>query len=126
MKDDKLDHLFQGDDDDLADMALTAPGKKSRKGRQFAIVPLDDDWGYRAVTAAGRGAAIVLYALHKQRTGNRNAEVPITAAVCQRFGIDRETRKRTLDRLVEAGLATVRSRGKFRGCPLLTLKPPSP
>ena len=123
MDDDGLDRLFQ-DDDDLAGETPAASGKKSRKGRQFAIVPLDGDWGYRAVAAAGAGFGIVLYALRKRRVGNGCVEVPITAAVCQRLGIDRGMRRRAIDRLVKAGFATVRHRGKFRGCPLLTLKAP--
>jgi len=125
MMDDGLDRLFgDGDDDDLVGEAPAAPGKKSRKGQQFAIVPLDDDWGYRAAAAAGAGFGIVLYALRKARLRDGYAEVPITAAVCQRLGITRQTRWRVIDRLVKAGFATVRHRGKFRGCPLLTLKPP--
>jgi hypothetical protein len=92
--------------------------------KNFAIVPLDDGWGYRAVTAAGRGAAIVLYALYKHRTGV--AEVPITAAVLEQCGISRKRRALTIQKLVKLGLATARYRGsKPRGCPLLTLLLPS-
>jgi hypothetical protein len=104
-----------------------APRKAARR-KNFAIVPLDDDWGYRAMTAAGRGAAIVLYVLREQRSreywGNG---IPITAAMLRRFGISRDTRIATIDRLVEGGFATVRQRGKNRGCPWLTLiLPPEP
>jgi hypothetical protein len=128
MMDDRLDRLFRNDDD-LADgggpAPPPAPNKRPRKGRQFVIVPLDGDWGYRAVAAAGVGAGIVLYALRERRVGSCYVEVPITTTVCQRLGIDRGTRQRAIDRLVKAGFATVRHRGKFRGCPLLTLKPPA-
>ena len=76
----------------------------------------------------GKGAPIVLYALHMQRmTGH--GEVAITAAVLKEKcgGIDRKTRNRTLAALEAAGFATVRRRGKkFQGCPLLTLHPPEP
>jgi hypothetical protein len=127
MKDDDLDRLFGVGDDLAGEAPATPPGnKQTRKERDFAIVPLDGDWGYRAVTVAGAGAAIVLYAIRKGRLrdGNGYVEVPITAAVCERLGINRKTRGRAIDRLVEAGFATVRRRGKFQGCPLLTLKVP--
>jgi hypothetical protein len=35
---------------------------KLPKRKKFAVISLDNDWGYRAVTVAGRGAAIVLHA----------------------------------------------------------------
>jgi hypothetical protein len=97
-------------------------GAAPRRARHkaFAIVPLENDWGYRAATAAGRGAAIVLYALYRHRTGA--TEVPITAAVLKQCGITPKRRAITIKRLVESGFATARYRGnKFRGCPLLTL-----
>jgi hypothetical protein len=93
------------------------------KRKKFAIIPLDKDWGYRAMTAAGRGAAIVLHALFIQKTTERG-DVPITAALLRRLGITRKLRGSTINRLVGAGLATVRYRGRFRGCPLLTLLSP--
>ena len=102
--------------------------KKSRaraSHKDFAIVSLDDGWGYRVMTAAGRGAAIALYAIFVQRTKGTK-EVPITAAVLDRCGVTRKMRTLTINRLVRSGLATVRYRGKFRGCPLLTLLPPGP
>jgi hypothetical protein len=89
-------------------------------------VPLDDDWGYRAVTVAKEGAAIVLYVLREQRTGEyRGDGIPITLAMLRRFGITRKIRTSTINRLVAAGFATVRRRGKYRGCPLLTLNIPT-
>jgi hypothetical protein len=101
-----------------------APAKQTARHKAFAIVPLDDDWGYRAVTAAGRGAAIVLYALYKQRTGV--TEVPITAAVLKQCGIQPKRRALAIKKLVESGFATARYHGnKFRGCPLLTLLLPA-
>lgn len=111
---------------DAEAMAELAPLQKKAKApapraKNFVIVPLDDDWGYQAVTAAGRGAALVLYALYKQRTGTPT-NVPITAAVLKRYGVSRKVRAQTIKKLVELGFATVRYRGnKFRGCPLLTL-----
>ena len=91
------------------------------KRKAFAIVPLDDDWGYQAARAAGRGFGIVLYTLSVQRMTGRG-DVPITANVLRRCGLDRRTRQATIYRLVEAGLATVEHRGnKHQGCPLLTL-----
>jgi hypothetical protein len=101
-----------------------ARAAKVRRSKNFVIVPLANNWGYRAVTAAGRGAAIVLYALYKQRTSNQT-QVPITAAVLKQCGVTRKMRRLTIDRLVWEGFATVRYRGKFRGCPLLTLRPPA-
>jgi hypothetical protein len=97
-------------------------GIRSRlaKRKKFVVVPLGNDWGYRAMTTAGRGAAIVLHALYVQKTTGRG-DVPITAALLRRLGITRKLRWFTINRLVEAGLATVRHRGKFCGCPLLTL-----
>ena len=107
----------------LAELQTAAPAKR-KKSKLFVIVPLDDDWGYRAATAAGRGAAIVLYALYKRRTGTPT-DVPITAAVLKRCGVSRKRRAQTIKKLVELGFATVRYRGsKFCGCPLLTLLPP--
>jgi hypothetical protein len=103
----------------LAELEAAAPKKRERR-RKFAVVPLEGDWGYRAATTAGHGAAIVLYALYKQRTGV--SEVPITAAVLKQCGISRKMRALTIKRLVETGFATTRHRGnKFCGCPLLTL-----
>jgi hypothetical protein len=99
--------------------------QRRSKSKSFAIVPLDSGWGYQAITVAGRGAAIVLYALFKQRAGTET-EIPITATVLKQCGVTRKMRTLTIDRLVQSGLATVRYRGKFRGCPLLTLLvPPS-
>jgi hypothetical protein len=104
----------------LAELEAAAPKKRTRH-KNFAVVPLNDDWGYRAVTAAGHGAAIVLYALYKRRTGGV-LEVPITTVVLKRCGISRKTRTRAINKLVKLGFATARHRGnKFRGCPLLTL-----
>ncbi len=81
-------------------------------------------WGYRALTVAGRGAAIVAHALHIQKTEG-HGDVEITAKLLKELGIDRKTRSRTIERLVQAGLATSRRRGKkFRGCPLLTMLVP--
>lgn len=76
---------------DAEAMAELAPLQKKAKApapraKNFVIVPLDDDWGYQAVTAAGRGAALVLYALYKQRTGTPT-NVPITAAVLKLRGL---------------------------------------
>jgi hypothetical protein len=127
--DDKLDRLFEGGDD-LADDVGPVPRKPRRKAsskrKNFAIVPLNDDWGYRAVTAAKEGAAIVLYVLREQRAREyRSDGIPITAAMLRRFGISLRVRNATIDRLVAAGFATVRRRGKHRGCPLLTLNVPA-
>jgi hypothetical protein len=98
----------------------TTAKTKRKQYKNFAIVPLDSDWGYRAMTIAGHGAAIVLYALYKQRAGA--SEVPITATVLKQCGISRKMRALTIKRLVESGFATARYRGnKFCGCPLLTL-----
>jgi hypothetical protein len=88
--------------------------------KKFAMVPLDDNWGYRAMTVAGRGAGIILYALYMQRSKSLS-EVPITAEILRRCGITRHTRVETINRLVKAGMADVRYRGSNRGCPLLTL-----
>jgi hypothetical protein len=94
------------------------------KRKKFAVVPLMDDWGYRAMTVAGRGAAIVVHALYVQKSTGRG-DVPITPTVLQRCGITPKQRWLTIGRLVKAGLATVRYRGsKFRGSPLLTLLVP--
>jgi hypothetical protein len=97
--------------------------KPKSKQKKFARVPLDDDWGCRAATVAERGAAIVLYAVYMQRTTGRG-DVPITAALLRRWGINQKIRTRTINRLVAAGFATVKRRGKFRGCPLLTMNLP--
>jgi hypothetical protein len=98
--------------------------KPKSKRKKFARVPLENDWwGCRAATVAERGAAIVLYAVYMQRTTGRG-DVPITAALLRRWGVARKTRTRTINRLVVAGFATVKHRGKFRGCPLLTLNLP--
>jgi hypothetical protein len=93
---------------------------RSVKRKKFVIVPLTNDWGYRAMTTAGRGAAIVLHALYVQKTTGRG-DVPITAALLRRLGITRKLRWLTIERLVKAKLATCRYRGKFCGAPLLTL-----
>ena len=98
----------------------TGIGPRLAKRKKFVVVPLDNDWGYRAITTAGRGAAIVLYALFVQTTTGRG-DVPITAALLRRLGITRKLRWATINRLVRAGLATVRHRGRYCGCPLLTL-----
>jgi hypothetical protein len=107
----------------LAELHARAPKKQvaGRRGK-YAYVPLP--WGYRAFAIAGRGAPIVLHALHEQKVTGRG-DVPITAAFLKRYGIDRKTRSRTIDTLVTAGMATARRRGKkFKGCPLLTMHPP--
>ena len=111
----------------LAELHARAPKKRqANKSLRFAHVPLP--WGYRVFAVAGKGAPIVLYALHMQKmTGH--GEVAITAAVLKEKcgGIDRKTRNRTLNDLGAAGFATVRRRGKkFQGCPLLTMHPPEP
>ena len=101
-------------------------GVKPRKARRkkFAVVPLEDDWGYRAMTIAGAGAAIVVHTLYVQKSTGRG-DVPITPAVLQRCEIGRRQRWATINRLVKAGLATVRYRGRLRGSsPLLTLLAP--
>ena len=85
--------------------------QRRSKSKSFAIVPLDNDWGYQAVTVAGYGAAIVLYALFKQRAG-METEIPITAAVLRQCGVTRRMRTLTINRLVQSGLARVRYRGK--------------
>jgi hypothetical protein len=96
--------------------------KKQADGKKFAYVPLP--WGYRALTVAGRGAAIVAHALYIQRTKGRG-DVPITAAVLKQCGVSRKTRSQTLSNLEAAGMATVRRRGKkSQGCPLLTMLMP--
>ena len=107
----------------LKELHARAPRKRqANKSLRFAHVPLP--WGYRVFAVAGKGAPIVLYALHMQRmTGH--GEVAITAAVLKEKcgGIDRKTRNRTLAALEAARFATVRRRGKkFQGCPLLTLQ----
>jgi hypothetical protein len=99
------------------------PVKSATKSRRFAFVPLDGNWGYRAMKLAGAGGGIVLHALYIQRTTGKGG-VPITAEVLRRCGISRPARTRTLQRLVNAGLASVRYRGQRRGCPLLTLHLP--
>jgi hypothetical protein len=97
---------------------------KAIKRKKFAVVPLTNDWGYRAMTVAGRGAAIVVHALYVQKSTGRG-DVPITPAVLQRCGISQKRRWITINQLVKAGLATVRYRGsKFRGSPLLTILTP--
>jgi hypothetical protein len=96
---------------------------RKAKGRKFAYVPLDGDWGYRVMTLAGSGAAIVVHALFVQRITGKG-DVPITAELLRQWGIFRMTRSRTLQRLSRAGVATVRYRGRGRGCPLLTLHVP--
>jgi len=109
----------------LAELHARAPKKRqANKSLRFAHVPLP--WGFRVFAVAGKGAPIVLYALHMQRMTGRG-DVAITAAVLKDKcgGIDRKTRNRTLNALEAAGFATVRRRGKqFQGCPLLTLHPP--
>jgi hypothetical protein len=90
--------------------------------KEFAYVPLP--WGYRALAIAGRGVAIVLYALRMQESGLKRKDVPITDSLLKKWGLNHKIRGRTLSRLEAAGLATVRRRGKYRGCPLLTLHYP--
>jgi hypothetical protein len=97
--------------------------KPATKSRKFAYVPLEGNWGYRVMRLAGVGGGIVLHALYVQRTTGRG-DVPITAEMLNRCGISKNTRTRTLQRLVRAGVATVRYRGRSRGCPLLTLRMP--
>jgi hypothetical protein len=95
--------------------------KPDGKQKAFAIVPLDDDWGYQAVKVAGSGFGIVLYTLSVQRMTGKG-EVPITATIMRRCGVTRKIRWGAINRLVKAGLATVKYRGsKHQGCPLLTL-----
>jgi hypothetical protein len=101
----------------------TKPVKSTTKSRKFSFVPLDGNWGYRAMKLAGAGGGIVLHALYIQRTTGKG-DVPITAEVLRRCGISRPARARTLQRLVKAGFASVRYRGQRRGCPLLTLHLP--
>jgi hypothetical protein len=109
----------------LAELEARAPVKRrAAKAKKYANVPLTDDWGYRAMTVAGRGAAIVVHALYVQGSTGRG-DVPITPAVLRRCGIGRKQRFKTIDRLVKEGLATVRYRGKLRGSsPLLTMLMP--
>ena len=94
--------------------------KPATKSRRFALVPLDGNWGYRAMKLAGAGGGIVLHALYIQRTTGKG-DVPITAEVLRRCKISRPARARAIRRLVEGGFASVRYRGQRRGCPLLTL-----
>ena len=103
----------------LAELHARAPKKPADKKAKYAYVPLP--WGYRALTVAGRGAVIVLHALHVQKTTSRG-DVPITAAFIRQWGIDDKLRGRTLAKLQAEGLALVCRRGKkHRGCPLLTM-----
>lgn len=117
---DKIENLRR---DAVVEFPAVKAACKPIKHKNFVVVPLNDDWGYRVMTVAGRGAGIVLHVLYVQITTGQ-VDVPVTAAVLRRCGVDRDTRTRTIDRLVKAGFATVRRRGKFRGCPLLTLYPP--
>jgi hypothetical protein len=85
-----LDSLRQGAEVvEFPQEKATKPSKT--KGRKFAYVPLDGNWGYRVMTLAGSGAAIVLHALFVQRTTGK-ADVPITAELLRRWGIHRKTR----------------------------------
>jgi hypothetical protein len=125
------DNPFRGTLDSLRQEAAEVvefPPEKAKKprrakGRMFAFIPLDGDWGYQVMTLAGSGAAIVVHALFVQRTTGRG-DVPITAELLRRWGVHRMTRSRTLRRLAHAGVANVRYRGRGRGCPLLTLHVP--
>jgi hypothetical protein len=125
------DNPFKGTLDSLregAEVVEFRPEKAAKphrkaKGRKFAYVPLDGNWGYRVIVLAGSGAAIVVHALFVQRTTGKG-DVPITAELLRCWGIHRSTRCRTLQRLERAGVATVRYRGQRRGCPLLTLHMP--
>jgi hypothetical protein len=124
------DNPFKGTLDSLRRSAevVEFPQEKATKsskakGRKFAYVPLDGGWGYRVMVLAGSGAAIVVHALFIQRTTGKG-DVPITAELLRRWGIYRSTRGRTLRQLERAGVATVRYRGRGRGCPLLTLHVP--
>jgi hypothetical protein len=110
-----------GDSTNIVEFPKVKKTKKPRKN--FAHVPLQEGWGYRVLTVAGSGAGIVAHALKVQRTTGKG-DVPITAELLRKCGIYRCTRGRTLRRLVKAGMATVRYRGKGRGCPLLTLHLP--
>jgi hypothetical protein len=107
----------------LAELHARAPKKQqASKTQKFAHVPLP--WGYRVFAIAGRGAPIILHAIHEQKTRGRR-DVAITAALLKQWGVSRGTRTNTLKRLTAAGEATVRYRGKkFRGCPLLTMHIP--
>jgi hypothetical protein len=125
------DNPFKGTLDSLRQDAevVEFPQEKAKKpgrvkGRKFAYVPLDGDWGYRVMVLAKTGAVIVLHALFVQRTTGKG-DVPITAVLLRRWGIHRKTRSRTLQRLARAGVATIRYRGRGRGCPLLTLHMPA-
>jgi hypothetical protein len=97
--------------------------KPATKSRKFAYVPLEGNWGYRVIRLAGAGGGIVLHALYIQRVTGKG-DVPITAETLNRCGVSKNTRTRMLGRLVKAGLATVRYRGRRQGCPLLTLRTP--
>jgi len=106
----------------LAELRARAPKRAADKTKKYANVPLP--WGYRVFAIAGRGAPIVLHALHIQKIEGRD-DVKITAKLLKQWGISRGTRNNTLNRLEAAGLATVRHRGKkFQGCPLLTMHVP--
>ena len=84
--------------------ALAAVPKRRERHKNFAIVPLDDNWGYQAATAAGNGAAIILYALYRQRTGT--LEVPITWPPCSSSAGSRGRCGRgTIEKLVKLGFA---------------------
>jgi hypothetical protein len=109
-----------------------APKPKSTRRQQqcsatppYVAVTLDDDWGYRALTAAGKGAAILVYAIsEQQRPRGPRSEVPITAAVLRRLGISRKIRTAAIAGLVNGGFVQASYRGKYRGCPLITVLHP--
>ena len=109
----------------LAELRARAPKKrKADKTKKFAYVPLP--WGYRALTAAGRGAAIVAHVLHVQKTTG-HGDVPITAAFLKQCGLNYKVRNNTIADLVAGRFATAHRRGsKHQGCALLTMLPPGP
>ena len=83
----------------------TGIGPNLPSQKKFVVIPLYDDWGIRAMTIAGRGAAaIVLHALYVQNTTGQG-DVPITAALLRRHGLTRKMRWITINRLVGAGFS---------------------
>jgi hypothetical protein len=97
----------------------TARQKKSAARRQdeFAMVPLR--WAVEVAKAAGTPGAMVWILLLYLAWKNQSTTFPVSNMFMARYGVGRETKRRTLKRLETAGLIKIEC--NYKRSPIVTL-----
>jgi hypothetical protein len=97
---------------------LDIPAAKTRgkKGEPFVMMPLQ--WAADMAKATTPGAMVWIL-LRYQSWKTKSKTFPVTNVLLERHGVNRETKRRVLERLEAAGLIKIQHRG--RQTPLVTL-----